>query len=159
MTRSTVCFRHSRIRSKENKRTKVQFFFRINPTVFSNKDFYKKSIAVAHRCIMLLEEKTFPFLEGNANSGKFIKGGQQKRHFEMSYLRAGFVGSFVGQKNAISKCRTFGPDLLGRPARHIENVILFRFFCCPAPFFIIYFGPPHFCPPQMTRRRRTFGKT
>ena len=31
---------------------------------------YEKSIAVAHRCIMLLEEETFPFLEGNANSSK-----------------------------------------------------------------------------------------
>ena len=27
--------------------------------------------------------------------------------------------SFFGQKNAISKCRTFGPDLLSRPARLI----------------------------------------
>ena len=43
----------------------------------------------------------------------------QKRHFKMSYLRAGFVGSFFGQKNAISKCQTFGQDLLGRPARLI----------------------------------------
>ena len=86
MTRSTVCFRHSRIRSKENKRTKVQFFFRINPTVFSNKDFYKKSIAVAHRCIMLLEEETFPFLEGNANSSK----EEQLKQYENLILKINY---------------------------------------------------------------------
>ena len=108
----------------------------------------------------------------------------------MSYLRAGFVGhlldkktpfqnvvpsgricwSFFGQqKNAISKCRTFGPDLLGRPARLIQNWICQFFFVLfyPAPFLIIHFAPPHFCakngppfcrakngPPD--RRRRNF---
>ena len=67
---------------------------------------------------------------------------------------------FFWTKNAVSKCRTFGSDLLGRPARlvqHFNFSVFFVFY--PAPFLIIYFAPPHFCPPKMARRRRKFGRT
>jgi len=59
-----------------------------------------------------------------------------KRHFKMSYLRAGFVGSFFGQKNAISKCRTFGPDLLGHfldKKTPFQNVVPSGRICWVAP--------------------------
>ena len=55
----------------------------------------------------------------------------------MSYLRAGFFGS-------------------PRPTSSTFN--LSDFFFHPAPFFIIYFAPPHFCPPKIARRRRHFRK-
>ena len=51
----------------------------------------------------------------------------KKRHFKMSFLRAGFFGTkkrhfkmsfprsgFFGQKKAISKCRSFGSDFFGQ---------------------------------------------
>ena len=38
------------------------------------------------------------------------------------------LGHFLDNKNAISKCRTFGPDLLGRPARLVQNLNLSYFF-------------------------------
>ena len=91
-----------------------------------------------------------PFGHFESILGNFL---DKTNPFQMSYLRAGFVGSFVGPKKRHFKMSYLRARFVGSP-RPTSSKLDLSFFLCPAPLSIIYFAPPHFCPPKMPRRRR-----
>ena len=69
----------------------------------------------------------------------------KKRHFKMSFSRAGFVST----KNVF-----FQQKKKNAAGRSITTFVLF----CSRFVFIICYAPPHFCTSKTARRRRKSGK-